>query len=456
MNSDLLNRQLRDAHELEFRVSVDGVEQLTYDGRVIAEATPDGGLSYVYDGFGGPILTDSERATTVIGKFTDPDAPNGGIVYFLGNGDTVKGFPDGSIKRGEGFDAGPGDLNFLDVEAWDDMMAANVREIAADPANVGKTSDEVRDLAYDLTSEEFWVEYNLPYLEDALNRGDTIRPISAPHKTWSGLYQEELVALRGQKQLQPDGSIAKVHSLLDRYGYVWDGGQTSWVKLEGSSYGSALATPPSVRRQAERLGFIWDDTAGGWVKVSDQTYLSIADSPVEMTRPGGYADRHGLVFEETTGRWVAPAPGQHDIDHVIDGEFFKPKYSVGEGKPSGGHYLRSPKIRGVDLSPPDKYGVTRGFQARQSETTGKWIPKTNNAGQPQVNTYFPAHWTRRQTELEVNYAFRNSRPDQDNPERWVGRASDGTPITGWYADSSVGVVGGWNNAFPIYNYKGPK
>lgn len=72
----------------------------------------------------------------------------------------------------------------------------------------------------------------------------------------------------------------------------------------------------------------------------------------------------------------------------------------------------------------------------------------------QENTFFPKDWTKRQTKMEMNHAFRNSSPDPVDPLYWIGRASDGTPMTGRYADPSAGVTGGWKSAYPIYNYKG--
>ena len=199
--------------------------------------------------------------------------------------------------------------------------------------------------------------------------------------------------------------------------------------------------------KADRTNGVSPDVAATLDSPRDGTYRAAEDSPPELTRPGGIADQDGLVFDETAGRWVEPATTR--MDHAIDGHF------NGFSLPTGGHYIRTPDIRVIDQKAPDQFGVTEGFQQRRDPTNGQWIDKVKPNGLPQENSYFPQHWSKRQTELEINHAFRNSSPDPLMSGFWIGRASDGVPMRGRYADPSTGIVGGWSSAYPLYNYRGP-
>ncbi|HEY8401946.1 MAG TPA: hypothetical protein VIK89_11825, partial [Cytophagaceae bacterium] len=89
------------------------------EGNVLAEIE-NGALRFKYEGFGGDVIMDPDRMTTVLGKFfEDINNPKLGTRHFLGTDKPpvkVKGLPEGSFSRGEGKVGKPNDMNFLDIK----------------------------------------------------------------------------------------------------------------------------------------------------------------------------------------------------------------------------------------------------------------------------------------------------------------------------------------------------
>lgn len=135
------------------------------------------------------------------------------------------------------------------------------------------------------------------------------------------------------------------------------------------------------------------------------------------------------------------APG--DLPHALHGEVKVTK--TGRVRAVGGHYAASPDVRILERSEPDASGVTAGRIAVRDPRTGGWVDKDGS-----THTFFPDHWSRRRTELEIDYAFKNSWPDPLLDGRWKGRASGGTEIVGFYRDATAPFEG-WTTAYPLFN-----
>ncbi len=146
-----------------------------------------------------------------------------------------------------------------------------------------------------------------------------------------------------------------------------------------------------------------------------------------------------------------PAPGRPG--HAIDGNI------NGFGRGSGGHYLRSPNIRITEVIDVAPNGVVQA-KTHIRGPGGRWVTKVDDNGNPAVSTFFPRHWSRRQTVVGIDIAFKNSIADFTDaalahhrppppPKFWVGEASDGVVVRGRYnvpGDPSQG----WSTAYPLF------
>ena len=132
-----------------------------------------------------------------------------------------------------------------------------------------------------------------------------------------------------------------------------------------------------------------------------------------------------------------------DFDHILSGEV--KRNSDGTYRAVGGHYARAPDIQILERTGvPDSNGVTKGKIAIRGPD-GQWINKRAET------SFFPDHWTRRQTEQEIASAFANSKRVVDplsGDAHWLGKTPSGVPVQGYYNST-----GGASTAFPIYGAK---
>ena len=79
-----------------------------------------------------------------------------------------------------------------------------------------------------LGNEDFWKQYNKPFLEDAFKRGDDIRLVSDPDNSLNinKFYERELKAIKGYTE--PDGTL--VQGLASRFGYIYDASTATYKK----------------------------------------------------------------------------------------------------------------------------------------------------------------------------------------------------------------------------------
>ena len=217
----------------------DKIKFLDDAGRHLAEIS-NGKLIFKYNGYGGDIVISEGKVTTVLGKFAEDweDINSNGTRYFLGsNNPIVKGFPIGSINRGV-TQASPNRLNFLDLpeSQYNTLINNNIKSeldnFLGSSSNMALTSqsiDEVTNLIKSnypsLSTQEidnilitgqnkgndaFWSTYNLPFLEQAFQRGDNIKLVSDPTNTLTrtGTYKRELEAIE--------------NTLAQQYNYSYD------------------------------------------------------------------------------------------------------------------------------------------------------------------------------------------------------------------------------------------
>jgi hypothetical protein len=70
---------------------------------------------------------------------------------------------------------------------------------------------------------------------------------------------------------------------------------------------------------------------------------------------------------------------------------------------------------------------------------GNWYPKTG------ASTFFPDNWTPQTVDDTIKNAFKNSRPDPSNPNKWIGE-HNGFPVEGFYKQGSGNRD--WHTAWP--------
>jgi filamentous hemagglutinin len=134
-----------------------------------------------------------------------------------------------------------------------------------------------------------------------------------------------------------------------------------------------------------------------------------------------------------------------ELHRSVNKPLSKNALEEGKGIPwTGGHYLRDPNIR-VDkwTGDADVNGVQKGYISVRDPATGKWYKKHAET------TFFPEHWSKRQTEMEIKSAFGNSTPKVDEPEKWIGTSSSGMKMQGFYKKPN----GTGATAWPIYQGK---
>ncbi|MBC9132003.1 EndoU domain-containing protein [Frischella sp. Ac13] len=131
-----------------------------------------------------------------------------------------------------------------------------------------------------------------------------------------------------------------------------------------------------------------------------------------------------------------------NTEHILNGEI--KTYANGTRIGTGGHYLRDPNIR-VDIwtGAADANGVTKGYISVRDPATGKWYKKQAET------TFFPEHWSKRQTEMEIKSAFGNSKPKPGESEKWIGTSSSGIKMEGYYKKPN----GTGATAWPVYQGK---
>ncbi|WP_439127200.1 VENN motif pre-toxin domain-containing protein [Rosenbergiella epipactidis] len=131
-----------------------------------------------------------------------------------------------------------------------------------------------------------------------------------------------------------------------------------------------------------------------------------------------------------------------NTEHILNGEI--KTYANGTTVGTGGHYLKDPNIK-VDTwtGAADANGVTKGYISVRDPATGKWVQKKAET------TFFPEHWSKRQTEIEIKSAFENSKQHSTNKEMWTGTSSNGMKMEGYYKKpDGIGAT-----AWPIYSGK---
>lgn len=202
-----------------------------YQGdRVVAELR-DGQYVFKYEGYGGDIVLDPDKATTFIGKYIeDPNNPNLGTRYFLGSPDAknpVEGLANGSFTRGEGYNVPKNRLNSLDVpqETYQGIIDDGIATIRNNPKYKDLPEEDIIRMGTELGNKNFWDQYNQPFLEEAFNRGDDVRLISDPETFNSGYYGRELE------------EITKPGGLAERYGYQFDEASSTWKKVDNGTDG---------------------------------------------------------------------------------------------------------------------------------------------------------------------------------------------------------------------------
>ncbi|PXZ06843.1 hypothetical protein DKK70_09230 [Gilliamella apicola] len=129
-----------------------------------------------------------------------------------------------------------------------------------------------------------------------------------------------------------------------------------------------------------------------------------------------------------------------NTDHILNGEI--KTYRDGTKVGTGGHYLKDPNIQVYKWTgEADANGVTKGYIKVRDPATGNWYKKKGET------TFFPKHWSKRQTEMEIKSAFENSKPHPKNNEMWIGTSSSGIEMQGFYKiPNGTGAT-----AWPIYN-----
>ncbi|MCH9739798.1 MAG: DUF637 domain-containing protein, partial [Epsilonproteobacteria bacterium] len=220
------NRQLEKLVESDAEIVINKegrIEIQDSNGRILGQVDSDGTLRFKYDGYGGDIIMDPDKTTTFLGKFDDPICEGTGCQYFLGNKNKgIDSFPDGTFSRGSG-EANRGGLNSLDVPEYDDIVKRHMEQEGV------SDFDSLSVDAKKSVNDEFWREYNDPFLESAFREGDNIRLLSDkdnPNVVY-GAYERELFRAEGK-----DDKIG----LSDKYGFTFDEDSKSYIRLEKDFY----------------------------------------------------------------------------------------------------------------------------------------------------------------------------------------------------------------------------
>lgn len=201
---------------------VDGgtVKFYTAGGNQAAEMVGDT-LVFKYAGHGGDIVMDPNKTTTFLGKFDDGGDLDAGCRYFLGSDKPfVEGLPEGSFTRGVGDGTNANGMNSLDLpnEQYSAIINRHMEIQKNLPENAGLSPKELESKGWEAGNQEFWDDYNAPFLEDAFIRGDNVRLLSDPETKATGMYGRELDMVNG-----PKGLAAK-------YGYYYNEAASTYMK----------------------------------------------------------------------------------------------------------------------------------------------------------------------------------------------------------------------------------
>jgi hypothetical protein len=221
------------------------------------------------------------------------------------------------------------------------------------------------------------------------------------------------------------------------------------VTVESADILAGLATgavtvnnlPASAIKSTSKIGGRYAEEIG---QIGKEASKGSAKAGKGATNAGEYLE--GFKPSLTPAELVQQQAGQAskvtiNTEHILNGEI--KTYANGKKVGTGGHYLRDPNIR-VDewTGAADINGVKTGYISVRDPATGKWYKKQAET------TFFPEHWSKRQTEMEIKSAFANSKPHTDprKKEMWQGSSSSGLKIEGYYKKPN----GTGATAWPIY------
>ncbi|WP_241593352.1 EndoU domain-containing protein [Rosenbergiella epipactidis] len=146
------------------------------------------------------------------------------------------------------------------------------------------------------------------------------------------------------------------------------------------------------------------------------------------------------LVKEQAGK--GPQTAYIRMDHILNGEVKTLKDGTKVG--SGEHYIRDPNIKVEKITgAPDVNGVSTGYISVRDPATGQWVNKKAQT------TFFPEHWSKRQTSQEIESAFKGSAPDPLDRNKWQGISSSGIKIEGYYGKPD----GNGATAWPVYHGK---
>nr|WP_238791201.1 EndoU domain-containing protein [Snodgrassella sp. ESL0253] len=167
-------------------------------------------------------------------------------------------------------------------------------------------------------------------------------------------------------------------------------------------------------------------------KYAEEASKGSANAGKGATNTGGKAGEYleGFKPSPTPAELVQQQAGQAskvtiNTEHILNGEI--KTYKDGTKVGTGGHYIRDPNIR-VDnwTGAADANGVKTGYISVREPATGKWYKKQAET------TFFPEHWSKRQTEMEIKSAFENSRKLPTSKDKWEGISKSGVKMQGYY------------------------
>jgi len=104
----------------------------------------------------------------------------------------------------------------LPADEYDALLSKNVDKYLGQ----GYSLPEARELSKIEGMEEFWTDYNYPFLEDAFQRGDNIRVLSNKDY-YKNASPEEGSFFKRELEAIEDGWNGN-QSLMQKYGYSYD------------------------------------------------------------------------------------------------------------------------------------------------------------------------------------------------------------------------------------------
>jgi hypothetical protein len=258
------------------------------------------------------------------------------------------------------------------------------------------------------------------------------------------LYQKRVIEA-GNNTLMQEEALRQLQIYAGTYSFPGDmarpgGGFEKTVQYAGMFAGGD-GNPNAKAAGAKRTPsgrFDWSKTDSNSFTVSDKT----------VRYNGGQKGQAGasprVRPSPTSLELVEAARNQGQVQteigwqHILDGEV-KPVYQNGieVGKRAvGGHYARSGNIRIIEiLEQADHNGVVVARIDVRDPLTGGWIGKRADS------SLYPQHWSRREVQLEVEAAFRNSNPVTN--DLWEGVSPSGIRIQGYYTKPNGGAVTAW-------------